>query len=556
MRGMRKLLLGTAILSLAGWLSVALAEDWPQWCGDVDRNMVSSETGLSVWFDPGDKRPGGGGIDPRSTKNVKWTVRLGSQTYGTPTIADGRVYVGTNDFSLRDPRCKPTRGGLMLCVDEATGKLLWRLIAPRRNLTLLGDEFEGAHFNHLNCGLCSSATVEGDRVYVITSRGEAVCLDAQGMADGNDGPFVDEGQYIAGQYNTGAANPAVEVGPTDADVIWMVDLVTELPSCPQDAACGAIMIHGDLLYVSTSNGVDESHDKPVLPLAPTLVVLEKKTGRLVAVDDEKISTRLLHGHWTSPTMGRIGGKTQIYFCGGDGLCYAFQAIEKVTESTQTLKKVWSFDCNPPEYKFRDGKPIPYRSGDKRIRSRWEKQGIVANKNDGKFIGPSEIIATPVFHKNRIYVATGQDPEHGLGKAIMTCIDATQTGDVTKTAKIWSREIQRSLSTVSISDGLLYLADESGALHCLDVDTGEPYWVHETKEEIWASTLVADGKIYLPTKRLLWILAAGKQCKVLGRVSLRAPTWCTPVAANGVLYVASNHYLWAVQGDEPPPETSE
>ena len=58
-----------------------------------------------------------------------------------------------------------------------------------------------------------------------------------------------------------------------------------------------------------------------------------------------------------------------------------------------MKKVWWVDCNPPEYKKnKDGKPIKYPAAE----------------------GPSEINATPVFYKNRVYVAIGQDPEHGEG----------------------------------------------------------------------------------------------------------------------------------------------
>ena len=73
-----------------------------------------------------------------------------------------------------------------------------------------------------------------------------------------------------------------------------------------------------------------------------------------------------------------------------------------------LKKVWSYDCNPPEYKFHDGKPIPYRDGDIR-----RQEG---NKGDGHFVGPSEIIASPMFYKNRMYVATGQDPSTAAAAA--------------------------------------------------------------------------------------------------------------------------------------------
>ena len=38
--------------------------------------------------------------------------------------------------------------------------------------------------------------MEGDRVYVVTNRAEAVCLDINGLADGNDGPFKDEEKFM------------------------------------------------------------------------------------------------------------------------------------------------------------------------------------------------------------------------------------------------------------------------------------------------------------------------------------------------------------------------
>jgi hypothetical protein len=63
---------------------------------------------------------------------------------------------------------------------------------------------------------------------------------------------------------------------------------------------------------------------------------------------------------------------------------------------------------------------------------------------------------------------------------------------------------------------------------------------------WGSTLVADGKVYLPTEKKLWVLAAGKEAQVLDTISLGAPIWASPIAANGVLYIASKQYLWAVQ----------
>jgi len=316
-------------------------------------------------------------------------------------------------------------------------------------------------------------------------------------------------------------------------------MIGELKVFPQDASNCSVLVHGDLLYVCTSNGVDRSHIKVPSPLAPSLIALDKHTGRLAAFDDEKIGTRMLHGEWSSPSLSEVNGRTLIFYGGGDGLCYAFEALKSIPPTPVPLKKVWWFDCNPPQYKIRDGKPVDYRSGDVR-----EHKG---NNNDGTFIGPSEIIATPVFYNNRVYVATGQDPLHGRGKGMLSCIDAARTGDVTITGMIWRYNgLDRSLSTVSVADGLLYVADIRGALHCLEADTGQVCWVHETGAETWGSTLVADGRVYLGTKKSFLVFAAGREPKLLSDIHLGAAAWCTPVTADGVLYVASQRYLWAVQ----------
>ena len=167
-------------------------------------------------------------------------------------------------------------------------------------------------------------------------------------------------------------------------------------------------------------------------------------------------------------------------------------------------------------------------------------------------GPSQIIATPVFHKNRVYVAIGQDPAHGNGIGLLHCIDATRTGDVSKTGAVWTYDkIQRSISTVAIADGLVYAPDITGTLHCLDADTGKCRWTHATRHEGWGGPLVADGKVYYNTRRSFWILAAGRKKKVLHTES-RVGSEASPVAANGVAYVVLKGWLWALERQKPRP----
>ena len=91
-----------------------------------------------------------------------------------------------------------------------------------------------------------------------------------------------------------------------------------------------------------------------------LVVLDMRTGRLVAKDGERIARRLLHGSWSSPCYGVAGGKSLVFMGGGDGFLYAFHAaVPDAQGGVQTLRKAWASDCNPPHFRERDGQPLTY-----------------------------------------------------------------------------------------------------------------------------------------------------------------------------------------------------
>lgn len=509
---MKSLPLLTAALFAAGFL--ARAEDWPQWGGnDPGRNMYSSAKGLPDKVEPGDFKSGTEEFDPAKAKNVKWSVKLGSQSYGNPVIAGGKVYVGTNNESPRDPKQVGDRS-ILLCFDEKTGDFLWQLVVPKLKSGKVND-WE-------NLGLLASPLVIGNRLYVVTSRCEVLCLDTEGMANGNDGPYKDESKYLV--LDTG--KPPIEPGPKDADIIWRYDMMDELGVFPHNASnCSVIMVDGKL-FVCTSNGQDWTHVNIPSPNSPSFIALDPKTGLLLGEDDCGVGPRIFHGQWTSPSTGKIDGKSQVYFGGGDGVLYALGTTPVKDGDANYLKKIWWLDAVPPEYKEKDGKKIKYPAAE----------------------GPSEINSTPVFYKNRVYVAIGQDPEHGEGVGHLVCVDATKTGDITKTGVIWDyKGIKRSISTVSIdpASGLLFVGDFSGYVHCLDAETGKLYWVHDMKAHMWGSTFVADGKVYVGDEDGdFTILAVAKEKKVISEVNLKAPVFSTPVVANGVMYVASQTHLFA------------
>ena len=502
------------VLLLVGTSLSLCAADSPQWAGSDAKNMVSAEMGLPASFVPGEKTPDGK-IDLASARNVRWGVKVGSAVYSTPAIAKGKVFVGAMEQG----------NGLLVCLEAATGKLLWKWKAPPKKFPFEIDGFHlGINEIPAQMGVCSSPAVAGGRVYFVSHRFEVVCLDVNGAG--------------------GAA-------PGEARVVWMYGMEEKAGVFPCDTANGSPIIDGDLLYVSTSNGIDrnsfsdpakEKNRKFPAPNAPNVIVLDKRTGRLVATDDLHIADTLLHGQWSSLSMAKVGGRKLLFFGAGDGCCYAFEALASVPKQPVRLKTVWWYDCIPPEYKAAAGEDriTHYCLGDRRVKG-------TLNQNDGTFVGMSEIVGTPVFIKNRVYVALGRDPEHGRGRGALHCVDARGTGDVTRSGRVWLYQgLDRTLSTVSVADGLVYLSDMAGRLHCLDAETGACYWVHPTDSQTWGSTLVADGRVYMPTSKYLWILRAGKTLEVLDRINLGSRICASPVAANGTLYLATTGgWLWAV-----------
>lgn len=483
------------------------AQDWPMWGGTPTRNMVAKAENLPTEIEPGKIDPDTELIDLSESKNILWTAKLGSQTYGNPVVANGKVLVGTNNESPRDPSQVGDRGNLM-CFDEKTGSFLWQLIVPKLGAGKVSDwEF---------VGICSSPAVVGDKVYILSNRGEMLCLDLNGMANGNTGPFTDEAAYM-----TEDPEKPVVIGNQHADIIWRYDLREELGVFPHNISSSMPMVIDGVVWVATSNGMDWSHTNIPAPLAPALIALDAETGKLVGEEMSGVTERVLHASWSSPALAEIGDRKVIVWGGGDGFAYGFDPVpvRNEEEDMDILKELWRYDCNPPEYREKDGVPVRYAT----------------------FRGPSEVIGTFVIEDGLAYAVIGQDPEHGDGVGMLSCVDP-----LTGKPKWTYKEIGRSISTPSIKDGLLYIAEYNGNLHCLDAKTGEVHWIHETRSRIWGSTIVADGKVFLPTEDGdLHILATGKEKNVLSTVNFGAPIYSSPIVANNVLYVATMNHLYAI-----------
>ena len=323
------------------------AGDWPVWGGDASRNMVSPEKKVLFDFDPGDMGEDEK-VDLKTTKNVKWVAKLGSQAYGNVTIANGCVFVGTNNESPRDSGKKGDRG-IVLCLDEKTGKLKWQLVIPKLGAGKVSD------WEYI--GVCSSPAIDGDKVYVVTNRCEVVCLDINGLADGNNGPFTNEADYIKPKGMQDSLNEEL-----DADILWMYDMRDELGVFPHNVTSSSALIVGDRVYVATSNGVDWSHTNIPSPLSPSWVALDKNTGELIGEDGSGASASALHAAWSSLTYGVIGGEETLIWGGTDGFCYGYSTQpERDEDGYDFYNPKWKVDCNEPHYRIdKNGKKSSLR----------------------------------------------------------------------------------------------------------------------------------------------------------------------------------------------------
>ena len=153
--------------------------DWPQWGGTSHRNNTPNVRNLPTSWNIGKFDRKTGEWDKSNAENIRWFARLGSQTYGNPVVANGRVFVGTNNGAGHLKRYPSNVDlGCLLAFDEKTGEFLWQHSSEKL--------ITGRVHDWPLQGICDAPLVEGDRLWFVTSRGEVRCLDTQGFHDDED----------------------------------------------------------------------------------------------------------------------------------------------------------------------------------------------------------------------------------------------------------------------------------------------------------------------------------------------------------------------------------
>lgn len=636
----RLLLILPTFLVIAGAVNVASAQkptvklfnrdvaplDWPMLGGSPARNNTPQGKDIPTDW------------DVETGRNIKWSAKLGSQSYGNVVVANGKVFVGTNNgagYLKRYP--KTVDLGVLLCFRESDGKFLWQYSCEKLR--------SGRVHDWPMQGICSAPVAEGDRLWFVSSRGEVVCLDADGFEDNeNDGPHKSEPNENS----------------DEADIVWSFDMMKELGVRQHNMATCAPAIWGNALFICTSNGVDESHAKISAPDAPSFIAMDKHTGEILWTDNSP-GPNILHGQWSCPTIGVFEEVPQVLFPGGDGWLYSFRA-DRWSDGKPEL--LWKFDGNPKK-------------------SKWILGGRGTRNN---------MIAVPVIHEGLVYVAMGQDPEHGDGTGHLWCLDPRKRGDVSagvvldkagsivphrrlqafvewetvfeahtkvwdglnegrisnqlrkefekanvplpdscnvktesvgsewlittaingakaefklkassyrsrgtqhdhltvgrwssetlkpnpNSAVVWhydkfdtdgngefdfEEEMHRTLGSPTIKDGLLFIVDTTGIVHCIDAKTGQSYWNCDLLAESWSTPLIVEDKVLIgdedgdmailrlssdPNKSTKMKAKQNEFTEPLDEISMRNSVYTMPIVANNVLFIATKDRLFAIE----------
>ena len=485
---------------------------------------------LPTTFEPG-RRDSMTGSIVGTSPNVRWTVPIGSPTYATPVIAQGKVLIGTLNHYQWDER-RPGSRSVLLCFDDKTGEFLWQLPLPK-------DYGISSMFDAFCVGISSTPTVVGDRVFLTTGRGEVLCLDINGLANGNTGPYTDEAFLYThrGTDRGRVVNRNIDVLPlarTDADIIWRYDMFNELKAMPHDTNNCDIIYHDGLLIVNTGNAPDSSHRRVVVPEAPALIIMDAERGIPLARDNFNIGSDISHGQWCSPTLGRIGGRDMIFYGGGNGVLHAVEAPSR--------ENLWrQFEANRRQLV--------------RLETTWKFQGDPRAHQPGGVVPPFVMgvgspsytsLPAPTFDgEGRIFMLFGHDAWNGARpfRSWLACIDARSGKLLWGTGNIEGGAV----APLAMADGLLYMADRQGNFYCFDPTSGRVHWKLQLRGDIWARPLIADGKIYVGTdRRMFYVLKAGLEPKIISEITMPDRVFAPAAASGNTLYVAGDGFLYAVE----------
>jgi outer membrane protein assembly factor BamB len=401
-------------LAICSCTLVAGAADWPQWRGP-ERNGISKETGLlRTW--------------PQEGPKLLWHVKDAGDGYSTPSIKGDHIYLLGN---------KGMKDEYVQARDIKDGQIIWT--------THLGKV--GLNRAQPYPGCRSTPTVDGERVFVLSSDGDLVCVKS---ADGGE--------------------------------IWRKSLPNDFGGEPGLwAYAESPLIDGDVL-VCTPGGKEA-----------TLVALNKKNGAVIwktpVPDGDKAA-------YASVIIVEVGGLKQYVQFLGKGV---------VGVDAKTGKFLWRYD------KTADGSPanIPTpvadggyvysstgKGGGGLIKLKVEKDGIATAPVYHSMVKLPTSIGGAIIHNHFLY---------GTNNSGLMCVEFT-TGK-----QIWQQDGGSAGAVcyadgrlyVHLENGDMILVEATPEAYRELGRFTPPDLPERGAAKAWTYPVIANGRLYVRDLGVLW-----------------------------------------------------
>lgn len=409
-------------LLLSSALLAAASGDWPQWRGP-DRTGLSTETGLlRTW--------------PEGGPALAWKATGLGGGYSTVSISNGRIYLlGSKN-----------RTEYLRCLSVQQGKLLWSVE--------VGSE-RGSY-----SGPRSTPTIDGDRVYALSSDGKLVCAD------------TDKGT-----------------------VLWKKDLQGEFAGRHGKwAYAESPLVDGDRL-ICTPGGE-----------AAALVCLDKKTGKEIwrtSIRGLKVTRRENKGKMRGPSTYGEAGYSSPVVAELQGLkqYVQFLAGGVVGVHAANGRLLWHYDapgtgsnanCSTPivadgsvfaaaGYNVGGGRAKITRAGDD-----WKAEQLYFASDMQNHHGGMVLVDGHIY---------------GTSRSTLVCLDF-RTGEVKWSARSAGK------GSLTYADGHLVVRGEDGVVCLVEAnpqqykEKGRFKQPERSRERAWAHPVIAGGKLYLRDQDVL------------------------------------------------------
>lgn len=169
-------------------------------------------------------------------------------------------------------------------------------------------------------------------------------------------------------------------------------------------------------------------------------------------------------------------------------------------------------------------------------------------NDGKILwtcdGLGKLVYTSVVVGDGVAVAMGGFHGPAIGFKL------GGSGDVTESNRLWreSTKIPQRIGSGIIIGKQLYMVNETGAMQCLEVETGKELWAERLTSNTWGSPVLAEGRMYVTNQQGTTVVFKPnpEKLEILGENKLNEQSNSTPALSDGQVFLRTFKHVYCIE----------